>query len=90
MHTAVVRRAKGEPLQYIIGETSFRTIDVMCEPGVLIPRPETELLVEEVLAYLTERSSEPLPQPRAGVLSCPGTPRSRLPCRPRSPRQRKG
>lgn len=52
MHTAVVRRAKGEPLQYIIGETSFRTIDVMCEPGVLIPRPETELLVEEVLAYL--------------------------------------
>lgn len=52
MHTAVVRRAKGEPLQYIIGETSFRTIDVMCEPGVLIPRPETELLVEEVLGYL--------------------------------------
>lgn len=52
MHTAVVCRAKGEPLQYIIGETSFRTIDVMCEPGVLIPRPETELLVEEVLAYL--------------------------------------
>lgn len=52
MHTAVVRRAKGEPLQYIIGETSFRTIDVICEPGVLIPRPETELLVEEVLAYL--------------------------------------
>ena len=52
MHTAVVRRAKGEPLQYIIGETSFRAIDVMCEPGVLIPRPETELLVEEVLGYL--------------------------------------
>lgn len=52
MHTAVVRRAKGEPLQYIVGETSFRTIDVMCESGVLIPRPETELLVEEVLGYL--------------------------------------
>lgn len=52
MHEAVVRRAKGEPLQYIAGETSFRTIDVACEPGVLIPRPETELLVEEVLSFL--------------------------------------
>lgn len=52
MHAAVVRRAKGEPLQYIAGETSFRMIDVACEPGVLIPRPETELLVEEVLAFL--------------------------------------
>lgn len=52
MHGAVVRRAKGEPLQYIVGETSFRMIDVACEPGVLIPRPETELLVEEVLQFL--------------------------------------
>lgn len=54
MHQAVARRAKGEPLQYISGETSFRTIDVACEPGVLIPRPETEVLVEEVLAYLDQ------------------------------------
>ena len=52
MHEAVVRRAKGEPLQYIAGSTTFRMIDVACEPGVLIPRPETELLVEEVLQYL--------------------------------------
>lgn len=52
LHGAVVRRAKGEPLQYIAGETSFRTITVACEPGVLIPRPETEMLVEEVLAYI--------------------------------------
>ena len=52
MHAAVVRRAKGEPLQYICGETAFRTIEVDCEPGVLIPRPETELLVEEVLKFL--------------------------------------
>uniref|UniRef100_UPI00359C2BAF N5-glutamine methyltransferase family protein n=1 Tax=Collinsella bouchesdurhonensis TaxID=1907654 RepID=UPI00359C2BAF len=54
MHQAVARRAKGEPLQYISGETSFRTIDVACEPGVLIPRPETEVLVEEVLSYLDQ------------------------------------
>lgn len=52
MHTAVVRRAKGEPLQYITGSTQFRMIDVACAPGVLIPRPETEMLVEEVLNYL--------------------------------------
>lgn len=52
MHSAVVRRAKGEPLQHIIGETDFRTITVACVPGVLIPRPETELLVEETLKYI--------------------------------------
>ena len=52
MHAAVVRRAKGEPLQYITGSTQFRMIDVACAPGVLIPRPETETLVEEVLNYL--------------------------------------
>lgn len=52
MHSAVVRRAKGEPLQYIVGETGFRHITVACEPGVLIPRPETELLAEEVLGYI--------------------------------------
>lgn len=52
MHNAVVRRAKGEPLQYIVGHTAFRDIEVSCKPGVLIPRPETELLVEEVLSYL--------------------------------------
>lgn len=52
MHAVVVRRAKGEPLQYITGSTQFRMIDVACAPGVLIPRPETEMLVEEVLNYL--------------------------------------
>lgn len=52
MHAAVVRRAKGEPLQYITGSTQFRMIDVACAPGVLIPRPETEMLVEEVFNYL--------------------------------------
>ena len=52
MHSYLVRRLKGEPLQYIVGNTQFRTIEVACERGVLIPRPETEMLVEEVLAYL--------------------------------------
>lgn len=71
MHTAVVRRAKGEPLQYIIGETSFRTIDVMCEPGVLIPRPETELLVEEVLGYLDREVIGAAPAVERGRVELP-------------------
>lgn len=54
VHQAVVRRAQGEPLQYIVGETGFRTLTISCEPGVLIPRPETELLVEQVLTYLDD------------------------------------
>lgn len=52
MHQAVVRRAKGEPVQYITGTTGFRTLEIKCAPGVLIPRPETEVLVGEVLDYL--------------------------------------
>ena len=43
-----LRRAGGEPLQYILGTQIFRGLDIVVQPGVLIPRPETELLVEEV------------------------------------------
>ncbi|WP_165056734.1 MULTISPECIES: HemK/PrmC family methyltransferase [unclassified Adlercreutzia] len=48
----VTRRGRGEPLQYITGEVGFRHITVRVRPGVLIPRPETEVLVSEVLAAL--------------------------------------
>ena len=54
----VRRRGAGEPLQYITGEVAFRHITVKVRPGVLIPRPETEVLVSEVLAAL------PTPGPR--------------------------
>ena len=46
------RRGAGEPLQYISGKASFRHIEVKVAPGVLIPRPETEVLVSEALALL--------------------------------------
>lgn len=49
MHTAIERRAAGEPLQYVTGEMPFRHIVVRCERGVLIPRPETEILVDAAL-----------------------------------------
>lgn len=43
------RRGAGEPLQYISGEAAFRHIVVKTSRGVLIPRPETEVLVDVVL-----------------------------------------
>ena len=46
------RRGTGEPLQYITGEAAFRHITVKVRAGVLIPRPETEVLVSEALALL--------------------------------------
>lgn len=46
----IKRRAAGEPLQYITGTTDFRFITVDVRPGVLIPRPETEVLVSEAIA----------------------------------------
>lgn len=49
MHAAIVRRAAGEPLQYVTGEMPFRHIVLCCERGVLIPRPETEILVDAAL-----------------------------------------
>lgn len=48
----VTRRGKGEPLQYITGYAAFRHIQVKVRPGVLIPRPETEVLVSEALSLL--------------------------------------
>jgi len=49
LRDAVRRRAEGEPLQYVTGEVAFRHIIVKVRPGVLIPRPETEVLVDSVL-----------------------------------------
>jgi len=48
------RRARGEPVQYITGRAAFRGLDLAVDPAVLIPRPETEGLVEAVLAVLRE------------------------------------
>jgi release factor glutamine methyltransferase len=55
---AIKRRLAGEPLQYIVGEVAFRRIVLKVRPGVFIPRPETEVLVEVALECLG--SSEPV------------------------------
>lgn len=49
------RRAAGEPLAYLLGRREFWGLDFVVGPGVLIPRPETELLVEAGLAALAGR-----------------------------------
>jgi release factor glutamine methyltransferase len=45
----VARRVDGEPLQYVLGAWSFRGLDLMIDRRVLIPRPETEIVVERAL-----------------------------------------
>src|SRR5882672_5063706 len=42
----VERRVAGEPLQYVLGRWGFRTLDLLVDRRVLIPRPETEVVVE--------------------------------------------
>jgi release factor glutamine methyltransferase len=49
LHDMVERRIAGEPLQYVMGAWSFRGLDLMVDRRVLIPRPETEIVVEVAL-----------------------------------------
>ncbi len=53
------RAERGEPIQYIVGHVDFRGLEIHCDPRALIPRPETELLVEEVLVFLRRRGFQP-------------------------------
>jgi len=56
--TLVRRRLRHEPLQYIVGETGFRRLVLHVDRRVLIPRPETETLVGEVLGWAVSRNAE--------------------------------
>lgn len=56
----LLERARRKPLQYILGRAAFRELDLRTDPRVLIPRPETEELVEAVLARVREWGREGL------------------------------
>ena len=55
--TLIRRRARREPLQYITGKAAFREIELAVDRRVAIPRPETELLVGEILAWAGRRGA---------------------------------
>ena len=50
----IERRAKHEPYEYIVGSASFYDIHLAVEPGVLIPRPETEILIDLVAEIIEQ------------------------------------
>lgn len=61
------RRLQREPVAYIIGEQEFWSLDFMVDRNVLIPRPETEFLLERVLSHVKNR---PMPRGRVVDLCC--------------------
>ena len=52
------RRAKNEPLEYITNRVSFYSEEFFIAPGALIPRPETELLIDEVLSNVADKDAK--------------------------------
>lgn len=52
LNALIARRCAGEPLQYLTGHQPFRHLDLAVGPGVLVPRPETEIVVEHALGHL--------------------------------------
>jgi len=54
----IERRRMGEPVAYLVGEREFYSLPICVSPAVLVPRPETELLVDMALSYLTADTTE--------------------------------
>ena len=59
---ALSRREKREPLQHITGKAAFRSLELMVGPGVFVPRPETEQVVQYAIDYLRQ-----LPKPGVAI-----------------------
>jgi len=64
-HEALARRANGVPAQYITGHQEFWGLDLIVSPAVLIPRPETEHIVEAVLELAKPKVTERRESPQA-------------------------
>lgn len=66
----LVRRAAGEPLQYVLGAWSFCGLDLLVDRRVLIPRPETEVVAEVAIAEVARLGARVgAPEPWAGGLT---------------------
>jgi len=57
LNELLARRAHGEPVAYLTGRREFWSLELNVTPDVLIPRPDTELLVEQALARIPENSA---------------------------------
>ena len=69
LEAMVERRRAGEPLQYVVGRWGFRSLDLLVDPRVLIPRPETEQVVEVALGEVARlRAHQPGPAVTAADL----------------------
>lgn len=68
----VRRRERREPTAYIVGYREFWNLDIEVRPGVLVPRPETELLVEEALSRLSPGRAEGAGPPEPASAARPG------------------
>lgn len=64
------RRARREPLQLVLGGTEFRGHHLALRPGVFIPRPETELLVDHAIAVLSPGGTVVEPCTGSGAVAC--------------------
>jgi len=54
---AIDERREGKPLAYITGEKEFWSLPLMVSPATLVPRPDTELLVEQALGFVSRREA---------------------------------
>lgn len=59
LNSVIKRRCEKEPLQYILGETEFMSLDFRVTPAVLIPRQDTEVLVEKCIELVKNLNSSP-------------------------------
>ncbi len=65
-HELLLRRLRGEPLAYLLGEREFFGLIFKVTPATLIPRPETELLVELALQHIPQMHPAPQPSSASG------------------------
>jgi release factor glutamine methyltransferase len=60
LHELVRRAGENEPIAYLVGKAEFYSLEIDVTPDCMIPRPETELLVERAIEFLRTRSGEQL------------------------------